>query len=73
MPRVWNSLPLESPGRPADAEEERRLFFVGLTRAREELILTAAPEFSPFLRELSEPVVRETTGRRRVAEQLRLF
>ena len=41
--------------------------------AREELILTAAPEFSPFLRELPEPVVRETTGRRRVAEQLRLF
>ena len=36
-------------------------------------ILTAAPEFSPFLRELPEPVVRETTGRRRVAEQLRLF
>ena len=41
--------------------------------AREELILTAAPEFSPFLRELPEPVVRETTGRRRVAEQLHLF
>ena len=41
--------------------------------AREELILTAAPEFSPFLRELPETVVRETTGRRRVAEQLRLF
>ena len=67
------AMPLESPGRPADAEEERRLFFVGLTRAREELILTAAPEFSPFLRELPEPVVRETTGRRREAEQLRLF
>ena len=25
------AMPLESPGRPADAEEERRLFFVGLT------------------------------------------
>lgn len=67
------AMPLESPGRPADAEEERRLFFVGLTRAREELILTAAPEFSPFLRELPETVVRETTGRRREAEQLCLF
>ena len=66
-------MPLKSPGRPADVEEERRLFFVGLTRAREELILTAAPEFSPFLRELPETVVRETTGRRREAEQLRLF
>ena len=27
-------LPLESGGRPADPEEERRLFFVGMTRAR---------------------------------------
>ena len=52
------AMPLKSPGRPADVEEERRLFFVGLTRAREELILTAAPEFSPFLRELPEPVVQ---------------
>ena len=67
------AMPLESPGRPADVEEERRLFFVGLTRAREELILTSAPEPSPFLRELPETVVRETTGRRREAEQLRLF
>ena len=67
------ALPLESPGRPADAEEERRLFFVGLTRAREELILTTAPAPSPFLRELPETVVRETTGRQRAAEQLRLF
>ena len=41
--------------------------------AREELILTSAPEPSPFLRELPETVVRETTGRRREAEQLRLF
>ena len=34
------SLPLESQGRPADVEEERRLFFVGMTRARDELVLT---------------------------------
>ena len=38
------ALPLESRSHPADPEEERRLFFVGLTRAREELILTAGPE-----------------------------
>ena len=67
------ALPLESPGRPADVEEERRLFFVGLTRAREELILTSAPEPSPFLGELPEAVARETAGRRRDAEQLSLF
>ena len=67
------ALPLESPGRPADVEEERRLFFVGLTRAREELILTSAPESSPFLRELPEAVAREATGRQREPEQLSLF
>ena len=33
-------LPLESTKHPADIEEERRLFYVGMTRAREELILT---------------------------------
>ena len=34
-------LPMSSQGRrPADEEEERRLFYVGMTRAREELILT---------------------------------
>ena len=33
-------------------EEERRLFFVGITRAREELILTCGGEPSPFLKEV---------------------
>ena len=32
------TLPLEMPSRPADLEEERRLLYVGMTRAREELI-----------------------------------
>ena len=66
-------LPLESQGRTADREEERRLFFVGITRAREELILTTAPEPSPFLAELPEDIVRERTGARREAEQMSLF
>ena len=36
-------LPLRLPGAgPADAAEERRLLFVGMTRARERLLLTAA-------------------------------
>ncbi len=36
-------LPLRLPGRArADAAEERRLLFVGMTRARERLLLTAA-------------------------------
>ena len=46
---------------------------MGITRAREELILTTAPEPSPFLAELPEDIVRERTGARREAEQMRLF
>ena len=66
-------LPLEAPGRPADVEEERRLFYVGMTRAKEELILTTA-EPSPFLADLPGGVLRETAARRqRPVEQLSLF
>ena len=68
------SLPLESQGRPADVEEERRLFFVGMTRAREALILTTSPEPSPFLDELPETVERVTPKpRSRPLQQLSLF
>ena len=38
-----NLLPLRRPGNhQVDIEEERRLFYVGLTRAREQLFLTSA-------------------------------
>ncbi|HIV96923.1 MAG TPA: ATP-binding domain-containing protein, partial [Candidatus Agathobaculum stercoravium] len=68
------ALPLESSAHPADFEEERRLFFVGMTRAREELILTTTNEPSVFVDELPESVSRETVCRRpRPAEQLSLF
>ena len=68
------NLPLEAPGRPADMEEERRLFYVGLTRARDELILTSGGEPSPFLEDLPAGVARETLREReRPVEQLRLF
>ncbi len=69
-------LPMSSQGRrPADEEEERRLFYVGMTRAREELILTTAPQPSPFLKDLPDSVVKENAARRRErpAEQLSLF
>jgi superfamily I DNA/RNA helicase len=71
----------------AEVEEERRLCYVGLTRAREELVLIAArsrqqygqrlaPALSPFVRELpAELLVKETVEppRRAEAEQLSLF
>ena len=65
-------MPLEARG--ADLEEERRLLFVGITRAREELILTTGPEPSPFLDCLPPGVARERAGARPAAmDQLRLF
>lgn len=68
-------LPLESQGRPADLEEERRLFYVGVTRARDELILTTSGEPSVFLDDLPDSVRRESAGKRREKpmEQISLF
>ena len=47
-------LPLESEKGKSDEEEERRLFFVGMTRAKEELVLTVSDRPSPFLEELPQ-------------------
>ena len=67
------TLPLEAKGRPADVEE-RRLFYVGITRAKEELILTTGPRPSAFLQSLPRTVERERAARRtRQVEQLSLF
>lgn len=52
-------VPLESEKHPADKEEERRLFYVGLTRAKEELIITCGKDCSEFLAELEENVPKE--------------
>ena len=47
-------IPLESEKHPADREEERRLFYVGMTRAKEELVITASGEISEFLEKLKK-------------------
>lgn len=69
--------PLEAAGRTNDGEEERRLFYVAMTRAKEELILTTSAEPSSFLAEIPEScAVWETVGKERQegeAVQLSLF
>lgn len=69
--------PLERSGGRAALEEERRLFYVGMTRAKEELILTASGEDSPFLKELPERGVMREEAKKEKAEpeaaQLSLF
>ncbi|MCI8798912.1 MAG: UvrD-helicase domain-containing protein [Lachnospiraceae bacterium] len=44
--------PLELGAGETDMEEERRLCYVGMTRAKEELILVCGEELSPFLQEI---------------------
>ena len=59
-------IPLESDYYETDQEEERRLLYVGMTRAKEELVLAAAEEESPFLAGLSgELLQRENKGKKK--------
>ena len=60
-------LPLEMGGAPADIEEERRLFFVGLTRAQNRLILLAGPNPSPFLEDLPQEYLETAPQRPKAA------
>lgn len=69
-------IPFESEKRPTDREEERRLFYVGMTRAREALILVSGGEESEFTEKLTEAEVeREKADRRKNSEfhQMSLF
>ena len=54
-------MPMDMPGRNGDPEEERRLFYVGMTRARDELIIIGWATPSPFLKALPPKLVK--TGR----------
>lgn len=69
------TLPLEHAHGATDFEEERRLFFVGITRSREELVLTCGGNPSRFAEELPPQVQRETPAvrRRQQVQQLSLF
>ena len=65
-------IPYESEKHPADQEEERRLFYVGMTRAKEQLIVTTSGEESGFLVDLPEETIRrEDESRRKKRESCR--
>ena len=51
-------MPLKSGSGPVDWEEERRLLYVAMTRAKEELVLTTSEEPSPFLSEIPQNACR---------------
>ncbi len=59
-------IPLRSGSDGCDMDEERRLFYVGMTRARDELILLTSRSPSPFLADIAaERLVREDAVRQR--------
>lgn len=70
-------IPLESMRRPTDTEEERRLFYVGMTRAKDELILLTSSEPSAFLSDIPKGVLQTGSvinrSRPPEAKQLSLF
>lgn len=70
-------IPLETPGRPADAEEERRLFYVGMTRAKEQLLVMTSSEHSCLIGDIPAGLLhkRDAVSRRAAAQgtQLSLF
>ncbi len=70
-------IPFTGGKSPASEEEERRLFYVGLTRAKEALILLSSQEPSAFLKDiLPDLAVREkayATKSKEAGGQMNLF
>lgn len=65
-------IPLKNSSRDLDPDEERRLFYVGITRAQDELVLLSSHSPSPFLASLpDEPLVKEPAFARRPAPQIK--
>ena len=71
------TIPLKNRNGDCDPEEERRLFYVGMTRAQDELILLAPSAPSPFLDDLrADFLSTETAFERKKApefEQISFF
>ena len=65
------SIPLENGKHPADAEEERRLFYVGMTRAKEELIMTTSGEPSAFVRGIDDTLIHRENAEKKREENYR--
>lgn len=70
-------IPFENGHHMTDMEEERRLFYVGITRAKETLILTTSKEESLFLKDLPKELMQKEKARQRKSEgngrQMNLF
>lgn len=67
-------IPFRSRSGACNADEERRLFYVGMTRARDELILLTSPTPSPFLAGLpDEPLIKGNVPARRQAPVSKQF
>lgn len=67
-------IPFHAPGLSSDPEEEKRLLYVGMTRAEDQLILVSRPERSSLLSLIPEGLLHiEQAAPRFRARQLSLF
>lgn len=71
-----DTLPCRTAG--CDLEEERRLFYVGMTRAKDKLFLSSAGgSLSPFINEIPSSLLNKTKDRniihKKKSKQLKLF
>ena len=70
-------IPFHNHSSECDLGEERRLFFVGMTRAKDELVLLTSPAGSPFLNDLPQDLLITGDARppkpKPASKQLSLF